>query len=117
MGNCMDLRKPVAWVDDDDFWGAMGQNERITYHGKKTKDPVLEEKRGGGAGSRKEIKIKISKKQLEELLLQRAEDGKELAPQQVLADLLSMGEFMRLRDVHEYHDVHFWRPKLQTIPE
>ncbi|KAJ8459046.1 hypothetical protein OPV22_031972 [Ensete ventricosum] len=106
MGNCVGLQKRrVSGVDEDDFWEAMG--------GKQQDEAKLlleqEAEEGGGAGST-EIKIRISKKQLEELL--RGTRGKERPLQQLLADLMSLGE------TWEHHDQEtHWRPSLHTIPE
>ncbi|KAL5735949.1 hypothetical protein ACOSQ2_030737 [Xanthoceras sorbifolium] len=58
--------------------------------------------------TRMEVKIKITKKQLEELL-GRAE-LKQLSVQQVLAQL------MNVSDRYETHQ-RSWRPALQSIPE
>lgn len=55
-----------------------------------------------------EVKIKITKKQLEELLGKM--DVKELSVQQVLAQLINVS--------HSYETHHrSWRPALQSIPE
>ncbi|CAL9087028.1 unnamed protein product [Musa acuminata var. zebrina] len=111
MGNCVGLQKRVGGVDEDDFWGAMGQKSsgRRGTQQDEAKLFLEPEREEGGAGST-EIKIRISKKQLEELL--RGTRGKERPLQQLLADLISMGE------TWEHHDQEtHWRPSLQTIPE
>ncbi|KAJ7960767.1 DUF4228 domain protein [Quillaja saponaria] len=56
-----------------------------------------------------EIKIKITKKQLEELL--GGADVKGLSLQQVLTQLINVS------DRYETHDQRSWRPALQSIPE
>ncbi|KAG1347352.1 putative Porphobilinogen deaminase [Cocos nucifera] len=63
----------------------------------------------GGVASTTEVKVKITKKQLEQLL-QRVE-GRGLPIQQVLKDLLSMDE------VALQERARHWRPALQSIPE
>ncbi|KAG6471420.1 uncharacterized protein LOC122029688 [Zingiber officinale] len=104
MGNCIGLQKPVTWVDDgdgdgDDDWGfATRKLSRKHQEGAATVD--IEEQVKAAAKST-EIRIKISKKQLEELLKQVEAEGLPLL--QVLAGL---GEVER-----------HWRPKLQSIPE
>ncbi|RWW64926.1 hypothetical protein BHE74_00027805 [Ensete ventricosum] len=106
MGNCIKLQKPVTWVDDDDdFWGCTEHKKKD--HGEAFLAPVKEKGRGGRST---EVRIKISKKQLEELL--RQDDGNGLPLREVLADLVSMHEPGRLHD-QERH----WKPRLQSIPE
>nr|XP_009406505.1 PREDICTED: uncharacterized protein LOC103989402 [Musa acuminata subsp. malaccensis] len=106
MGNCIKLQKPVTWVDDDDdFWESMEHNKKD--HGEVFMAPVKEK---GGCGRSTEVRIKISKKQLEELL--RQDDGNGLPLREVLAGLVSMHEPGKLHD-QETH----WRPRLQSIPE
>ncbi|URE31265.1 hypothetical protein MUK42_36647 [Musa troglodytarum] len=104
MGNCVASQKRVSGVDEDDFWGALGQ--KSSDEAKLLLESEGEER---GAGST-EIKIRINKKQLEELL--RGTRGEERPLRQLLADLMSMGE------TGEHHDQEtHWRPSLQTIPE
>lgn len=64
---------------------------------------------GGGGGGSKEVKIKITKKQLEELL-GRA-DVKDMSLQQVLEQLI------RVSDGLDRTHHRSWRPALQSIPE
>ncbi|URE10369.1 hypothetical protein MUK42_04672 [Musa troglodytarum] len=114
MGNCIDLQKPVTWVDDGDDWGAFehkssGRQAKQQDEAKLFLAPAAEEE--GDAGSTEfKIKIKISKKRLEALL--RRAQGQEPPLQQLLADLRSMAESWERHD-RETH----WRPSLQSIPE
>ncbi|RWW19944.1 hypothetical protein BHE74_00039577 [Ensete ventricosum] len=114
MGNCVDLQKPVTWVDDDDDWEAFehkssGRQAKQQDEAKLFLAPAAEEE--GGAGSTEiKIKIKITKKRLEALL--RRAQGQEPPLQQLLADLVSMGESWECHD-RETH----WCPSLQSIPE
>ncbi|KAG1368304.1 hypothetical protein COCNU_14G007720 [Cocos nucifera] len=111
MGNCIDHQKAVTWVDDDD-WDESAESPMHYSRKEKAGEVVGEEKgllEGKGGAASTEVKVKISKKQLEELL-QRVE-GKGLPIQQVLTDLLSMGE------VALQERVQHWRPALQSIPE
>ncbi|XP_074580012.1 uncharacterized protein LOC141836423 [Curcuma longa] len=108
MGNCIVLQEPVTWVDDDDGdWGftesklpakLQEQEEAATRNTKKKVEGSTE------------ITVRISKKQLEELLRQVDAQGMPLL--QVLSSLV--GEPTgRLEEEQERH----WRPKLRTIPE
>ncbi|XP_008806400.2 uncharacterized protein LOC103719103 [Phoenix dactylifera] len=115
MGNCIDHQKAATWVDDDDDDDDWESAEGAMHYSRKEKarEVVVDKEKGllegkGGVAST-EVKVKISKKQLEELL-QRVE-GKGLPIQQVLTDLLSLGEVaLQERTQH-------WRPALQSIPE
>ncbi|KAK3199676.1 hypothetical protein Dsin_023091 [Dipteronia sinensis] len=137
MGNCLHHRSSssssssIHWGGDN--WGssAISDHDRDYDH----KGMKLEAKKGclagdisdpdnvktgdGGGGfrvssstkvttTRTEVKIKISKKQLEKLL-GRAE-LKQLSVQQVLAQL------MNVSDQYETNQ-RSWRPALQSIPE
>ncbi|XP_008812629.2 uncharacterized protein LOC103723488 [Phoenix dactylifera] len=113
MGNCIDREKAVTWVDDED-WELEESPMQYCSVKEKARAAVQKEEKGlyegeGGVGSTTEVKVKITKKQLEELL-QRVE-GKGLPIQQVLKDLLSMDE------VALQERARHWRPALQSIPE
>ena len=56
-----------------------------------------------------EVKIKITKRQLEELL--GKVDVKDMSVQQVLAQLISVS------DGYQTQQLRSWRPALQSIPE
>lgn len=110
MGNCIGLQKPVTWVDDgdedddgddddDDDWGFA---ERKLTRKHQEQAPTIDTKEKMKAALKStEIRIRISKKQLEELLRQVDAEGLPLL--QVLAGLSE----------NERH----WRPKLPSIPE
>ncbi|CAL9058202.1 unnamed protein product [Musa banksii] len=90
MGNCLDLQKPVTWVDDeDDDWGSM--ESRSPKHYKRQRKAGAEAAKEKASSGSTEIKIKISKKQLEKLLRQ-ADDGEKLPLRRFIADLVSMGD-------------------------
>lgn len=113
MGNCIGHQKAVTWVDDDDEdWEAAESPMHCSRKEEESEEMVGKEKgslEGKGGVASTEVKVKISKKQLEDLL--RRVEGKGLPIQQVLTDLLSMGEAaLQERAQH-------WRPVLQSIPE
>ncbi|KAL5735950.1 hypothetical protein ACOSQ2_030738 [Xanthoceras sorbifolium] len=129
MGNCLhhgsSSSSSMQWGGDD--WGSSSarnsrgrDHDHDNYHhkGMKMVEQKEEDKglllddsdgfRTSMAKTRTEVKIKITKKQLEELL-SRAE-LKQLSMQQVLAQL------MNVSDRYETHQ-RSWRPALQSIPE
>ncbi|WOL04928.1 hypothetical protein Cni_G13651 [Canna indica] len=103
MGNCIDLQKPVTWVDDEeDDWAS-------SYRKQEEEEGI-----NGSGTSTTEIKIKISKKQLEELL--RQVDSERLPLRRALADLVSSGG--ESWDMLNHHDQEgHWKPELKSIPE
>ncbi|XP_074566887.1 uncharacterized protein LOC141823498 [Curcuma longa] len=123
MGNCIEVQKPILWVDDDyddaDDMEAAAESSAYSRAAKpKAAEAILPTsaagcKEGATAVASTEIKIKMSKKQLQELLRQVEEQGLPL--QKLLADLLVVREIcLDNRDVTK--DAH-WRPNLQSIPE
>lgn len=60
-----------------------------------------------------EVKIKISRKQLQEML--RKVNNKELLIDEALSRLVSEAAAVELKDIH--HNGHHWRPDLESIPE
>ncbi|KAK2977880.1 hypothetical protein RJ640_020224 [Escallonia rubra] len=86
-----------AWLSDPTHIGPSAQG--LLRDSKGSSDPPF---------TTTEVKIKITKKQLEELLGKI--DVKGLPVQQVLAQLMSAG------DGYKAHQKS-WRPALQSIPE
>lgn len=120
MGNCLRHQSAVHWAGDE--WGSPVPDQFFcsnTRHDIREKADIEEEgllgdnNRGltssSSTTSSKEVKIKITKKQLEELL--GRVDIKELSVQQVLAQLMNVSG-----DRHETHP-RSWSPNLQSIPE
>lgn len=105
MGNCLrhESSSSMQWAGDD--WSSLASD-------KSEKDLKMEERRVGFTSSSTtgptEVKIKITKKQLEELL--GKVDLQGLSVQQVLAQLINVS------DRYEMHN-RPWRPALQSIPE
>ncbi|KAJ9182664.1 hypothetical protein P3X46_006633 [Hevea brasiliensis] len=122
MGNCLRRESSMQWGGED--WGSPVPDRFYstnTRHGSSRHDKVMyveeEELHGddkrlltSSTSSSTEVKIKITKKQLEELL--GRVDMKELSVKQVLAQLMiEVGS-----DRCESHQ-RSWRPNLQSIPE
>ncbi|PON91998.1 hypothetical protein TorRG33x02_123290 [Trema orientale] len=120
MGNCLRHESPMTWGGED--WGSPVEDDR---RGEMTKRAMeIEEEKGlikvdrkGFIGttasnitSSTEVKIKITKKQLEELL--GKVDVKDMSVQQVLAQLISVSDRCQATSLHRS-----WRPALQSIPE
>ncbi|XP_058784161.1 uncharacterized protein LOC131658930 [Vicia villosa] len=99
MGNCLKGQSSNKYATDDedewDFPASKGNNmaEKIGVTGAKTTT---------------EVKIKITKKQLEELL--RKVDIRELKVDQVLTQLINHSNGYKSFE-------RSWRPALQSIPE
>ncbi|GAY59363.1 hypothetical protein CUMW_193960 [Citrus unshiu] len=104
MGNCIrhQHQPSMQWAGDD--WGAVV--ESASNH--RTEEAKQEGLLLGGD------KIKITKKQLEELLGKA--DVKGLSVQQVLAHLINVNVSSSNDRYHETNQ-RSWRPALQSIPE
>ncbi|XP_028767794.1 uncharacterized protein LOC114725447 [Neltuma alba] len=125
MGNCCRKTSAVDWDGDD--WGSLRSSTRSSkvfdevHAWSEVDEVVVPEKKqllgGMGASSSSnngKVTIKMSKKELEELMGlmgKKEREGRALA-EQVLVRLLSA------RDHHHVSDHHRpWRPVLQSIPE
>ena len=130
-----DSSSSVNWGGED--WGSLANDERDHKHTRKTNKKVEEEEEeegllGGGdfgsydsskakvpvlpGGATSEVKIKMTKKQLEELM--GRVELKQMTVQQVLAQLIISVSTSTTTAPYEATDHHRpWRPVLQSIPE
>ncbi|KAI3708551.1 hypothetical protein L2E82_37772 [Cichorium intybus] len=111
MGNC--IKKQPALQRDGGDWGSRAASPKtMNFSGSQSGDSRKGESYSGDSFGKKtgttEVKIKISKKQLEELLGRTKVLG--LTVDQVLAQL------MNVSDEFESHQ-RPWRPALESIPE
>ncbi|KAI3673803.1 hypothetical protein L6452_39933 [Arctium lappa] len=112
MGNCIRKDSDVQWGGDD--WGSPSSSPENSM---LYSEAVVGEKDSGDRFSTSdgkrapttEVKIKITKKQLEELLGMKEMKG--LTLQQVLNQLMNGG------DGGFESDQRSWRPALESIPE
>ena len=126
MGNCLRHQSSTQWAgddwglsaangDDDGFFGSETTRDTYEYKGMMNIEEkgLLENHQktsftSSSATATHEVKVKITKKQLEELL--GRVDVKELSVQQVLAQLINVS--------NQYEaNQRSWRPALQSIPE
>ncbi|KAH7546708.1 hypothetical protein FEM48_Zijuj01G0230300 [Ziziphus jujuba var. spinosa] len=121
MGNCLRHESSMTWAGED--WGSPASEKlfpRSTIsksHHEMDKDEGGEREKSFGSypatsrsgGGSTEVKIKITKKQLEELLGRAA--VKDMSVQQVLEQLI------RVSDGFGQNNQRSWRPALQSIPE
>jgi predicted HTH transcriptional regulator len=93
MGNCIVIQHERSWVDDeeDDFEFSEKQNGK--WLGEKERMV--------------EVKVKITKKQLQELL-----GSKRMPIEKALEEIMQKGSVCR-----EQFKEGQWRPRLQSIPE
>ncbi|GAB2259727.1 hypothetical protein Droror1_Dr00010582 [Drosera rotundifolia] len=105
MGNCCSPASSSSiWAGED--WGSMGRQHRRPI------DHELSQGLIDRQSPAKEVRITISRKQLEELLLRRGND---------LKSNMNVDEMIpRLMENSHHFEVHrqgTWRPALQSIPE
>ncbi|XP_021892964.1 uncharacterized protein LOC110810949 [Carica papaya] len=113
MGNCLRHESGTQWAGDD--WGSPprdeffgGEAKRGATGDQKKATMEMEDMRKGTATTT-EVKVKITKKQLEKLLSRV--DLKELSVEQVLEELINVA------DRCDHTNQRSWRPALQSIPE
>lgn len=100
MGNCCRKESSMQWGGED--WGSFDSKTQSNPMNNTTEEKSVSTETGT------EVKIKISKKQLDELL--SSENIKGLSVQQILTQL------MNVSDGFETHQ-QSWKPALQSIPE
>ena len=111
MGNCAVTHEAVSWADDGEWELPSGGD-------------------GGGDGAHaegkermiNEVTIRISKRQLQELIDKRAGDGhshfswkSRESASELLADIMNAGEVRH--HVQECGGAAHWKPALKSIPE
>ncbi|KAJ1698469.1 hypothetical protein LUZ63_006981 [Rhynchospora breviuscula] len=92
MGKCITIRHEMTWVDDEEGSSEFSERRNLLM---KEEERVTEKK------------IRIKRKQLEELLR-----NKKLSSEKFLEELLS-----RKQVSHEHNREGHWKPRLQSIPE
>ncbi|CAI9773436.1 unnamed protein product [Fraxinus pennsylvanica] len=103
MGNCFRKESSMQWGGED--WGSFDSKTHTNLY---SNSMDIAEAKSPSAETGREVKIKISKKQLEELLSRENSQG--LSVQQILTQL------MNVSDGFETHQ-RSWKPALQSIPE
>ncbi|XP_062088557.1 uncharacterized protein LOC133795124 [Humulus lupulus] len=129
MGNCLRHESAMVWAGDD--WGSLEQksshnNSMHTDHGSMERFKLLGDQTESGSSSSSssssshhEVKIKISKKELEQLM-GRLRGAQGLSVEQVLLSQLINGGDQYDHDLQsqwEWDHQRSWKPVLQTIPE
>ncbi|KAJ1285778.1 hypothetical protein BS78_03G303000 [Paspalum vaginatum] len=110
MGNCLKPRRAAAWADGDEW-------EAAEVCCKGAAAAAAEEKKV-------EVKIKVTRRQLQELLEKAAAAGggggkakaKARHVEEVLAELMASGRVCYGRQ-HDEMRGRQWRPSLYSIPE
>ncbi|KAJ8509671.1 hypothetical protein OPV22_000105 [Ensete ventricosum] len=105
MGNCSCCRVTTSAVDEEDRGSVEPESvQRWRNEGKAR--AALENLKENAEISSRLVKIKITRKQLQELLRRADTQGCLLAPRPALADVVCRARRCRK-----------WRPRLQRIPE
>ncbi|XVF87728.1 hypothetical protein PTKIN_Ptkin18bG0144000 [Pterospermum kingtungense] len=120
MGNCFRHEKSISWADDDDDddddWGSLVSTQKQGDDDDGEINIVEKKKKlvggNGGHANTREVKITISKKELEQLV-QKVEMMHGLSLEQVLVRMVK-GEGVYDLQVEQHRS---WKPALQTIPE
>ncbi|KAK6132942.1 hypothetical protein DH2020_033326 [Rehmannia glutinosa] len=107
MGNCIRKESSVQWGGED--WGSFGSDDKTRNRDREIN--CSGEVLSSGLPTGTEVKIKISKKQLEQLL--KKADVPGVSVEQVLAQLMNDGGGGDRFEAHRRP----WRPALQSIAE
>ncbi|CAN0912620.1 hypothetical protein LINGRAPRIM_LOCUS574 [Linum grandiflorum] len=121
MGNCCKGVSSAAVHDSDEWELPLAHNHKtVLFDGAASSDknrllPVSSTSSSSSPG-REQVKIKVSKRELEDLISRIETQG--LSSQQILARLiLSRGGGDQFRGVFGEDDRRCWKPVLQSIPE
>jgi len=110
MGNCLKLQRAAVWADGDEW-----EEEELAAGSSKAKAAAA----GEAKVNRVEVKIRVTKRQLQELLEKAGGRGgckaKARRAEEVLAELMTSGRVC-YQQQHEEMRGH-WRPALCSIPE
>ncbi|CAL4973640.1 unnamed protein product [Urochloa decumbens] len=122
MGNCTASQRAVeSWADDGEWEEETSSEEGEHDHHHHHHHEHDHERRQEEHGS--EVTIRITRRQLHELMEKRGGGGHGLlqlpellgsrrSTEQLLADIMNSGE------VHHHREEHWhWKPALQSIPE
>ncbi|KAL5223087.1 hypothetical protein ABZP36_027800 [Zizania latifolia] len=101
MGNCFKSQRAAASWADDDEWGEEEEQHQ------------LQEMAALEKMERVEVKIRVTRQQLQELLEKAAAgEGKGRQVEKMLAEMISSGKVC-----YEQEAAGHWSPSLQSIPE
>ncbi|CAO1946254.1 unnamed protein product [Urochloa humidicola] len=121
MGNCTASQRAVeSWTDDGEWEEEEETSSEEGDHHHHHHHDHHHHERGDEHAS--EVTIRITKRQLHELMEKRGSSGHGLqlpgllgsrrSTEQLLADIMNSGE------VHHHREEHWhWKPALQSIPE
>ncbi|KAK1391844.1 hypothetical protein POM88_010900 [Heracleum sosnowskyi] len=124
MGNCIKKESSMQWGGDD--WSDDYSDQEINpYSQNYTYKKITEQEEDTGASTNDDVytesmkettqvKLRITRKQLEELLTESTTKIQGVSAEQVLAHLINVS--MHNDDFHS-HQHHSWRPHLPTITE
>ena len=97
MGNCLRLQGAATWADGDEWEAAEVCS--------KAAATAVEEKKV-------EVKIRVTRRQLQELLEKAGGKAKRRQVEEVLAELMTSGRVCYQQEMRRH-----WRPALYSIPE
>ena len=97
MGNCLKPQRAATWADGDEWEAAEVCS--------KAAATAVEEKKV-------EVKIRVTRRQLQELLEKAGGKAKRRQVEEVLAELMTSGRVCYQQEMRRH-----WRPALYSIPE
>ncbi|XP_047056608.1 uncharacterized protein LOC124662869 [Lolium rigidum] len=104
MGNCTASSRHAveSWADDGEWeWEEASSSSSDKHHHRASEEEHTE------------VTIRITKRQLHELMERKASGGGDGKTRKLLEDIMNSGEVHH----HDQHRDEHWRPALQSIPE
>lgn len=110
MGNCLRRDQKSSWGDDDDWESLVSTHRQGEINSNiMEKDKLL----GDRNEHTREVKITMSKKELEQLV-EKVNQLQGFTLEQVLAKMVQDEDTFELLEVEHHRP---WKPMLQSIPE
>lgn len=103
MGNCLKLQRAASWADGDEW-----EEEAEVCSKAAAASAAAEEKKV-------EVKIRVTRRQMQELLEKAGGKAKGRQVEEVLAELMTCGRVCYQQQLEEMRG--HWRPALYSIPE
>ncbi|KAG5614053.1 hypothetical protein H5410_013877 [Solanum commersonii] len=120
MGNCCKRGSNMVYVDDDDEWECVVSPKNLIVEKEKLFSSSSSSLSSSSSISSstvnyKEVKIRITKNELEQILAGKIDNMEEVTMEQLLSGFLNSSN--NSFDFENIQRQQSWKPRLQSIPE
>ncbi|XP_049396475.1 uncharacterized protein LOC125860534 [Solanum stenotomum] len=120
MGNCCKRGSNMVYVDDDDEWECVVSPKKLIVEKEKLFSSSSSSLSSSSSISSstvnyKEVKIRITKNELEQILAGKIDNMEEVTMEQLLSGFLNSSN--NSFDFENIQRQQSWKPRLQSIPE